>query len=136
MKLHKVLLNLLFFFAIDVAYAAELTIYNRKTDNSVRVDVRWFNSWHNEEERRINGILAERSFHVSTHGAYAFTTLEWWDGRVAYKINIPSSKLMLRGVIEIGAQGHYSINFDKDGASDKKITVGVALPIRLPDEMK
>jgi hypothetical protein len=130
MNLKNILLLVIFLFAVSSMNAAKLTVYNRM-EKPVKINIVWFNKQDIQKDYNIPSNEYKDNFvTVDTGGLYPFKKLIWFDGPTIYGIDIPSLSRMLRGVIEIGANGQYSINFDKDGASDKKFTVRVATPVK------
>src|SRR5438477_12355605 len=128
MNLKNILLLVISLFAVSSMNAAKLTVYNRM-EKSVKISIVWFNKQDIQKDYNITSNEYKDNFvTVDTGGLYPFKKLIWFDGPTIYSIDIPSLGRMLRGVIEIGVNGQYSINFDKDGASDKKFTVRVATP--------
>lgn len=123
MKITKLLFLAIFVFVAQSAFAAELTLYNKSGDENLMIWVGYGN--HNAQKKFMfaSGIKKQH-FSVPGH----FRDLTWQTSSNRYHALIPSTSTMLMGTIVINPKNRYSINFDANGASEKKVRQLVGTP--------
>ncbi len=126
-KYAKIILLAVFIF-FSYAYSARLTVFNATQDTQ---DV----TVHAAENSIYTARIKPNTSHIFNSWTKPFVMLVWKaliqetgavrSGQPLYKeghkADIPSSTSMLTGLINIWPGGNYGINFDKNGASDKKV---------------
>src|SRR5690606_9708381 len=123
MKINKLLVLAVSVLIVSSISAAELTLYNQSGDDNLIV---WVGYGNNKADKKFifQPGIKKHHFRVVGH----FRDIIWQTSSAQYKALIPSTDVMLMGTINIGTNGRYSLNFDVNGASDKKVRQLVAAP--------
>jgi hypothetical protein len=123
MKITKLLVLAVSVFVAQSSFAARLSVYNESGEDAfvkVYCDKKGV-SYEAFIPKKTNGM--KESKYVFDSGLYAFSKLRWIYGssNYIYERLIPSTRVMLGGIIVLRNNAFMDINFDAKGVSSSKM---------------
>ena len=117
MKMKNVAVVIIAFCVTQAVWAANMTVYCKW---DVPVEVIAFFGSKGSESMTLGGPGGLKK-HTFKTGGPAFRSLLWQNQKKCYFASIPSTSVMLFGTVVLMGDEKYAIDFDKDGASSKKL---------------